>query len=225
MIDGGPNTNSMLLPFGTFIAPHGFLVVFPSSNTPIFHNTETYLRRLLINGVVIDQVTLPMLGTDQSYARIPDGALVWQVTGTPTIGTSNDPASPLPTPSITPAPTRIPKHHPTKGSATGSATGGTNQKATKNRASNTIDTTTNDTAGQPATADGTQPAWGYLQLPPGSSSSPEATTSANTSDSTTATSPPSTADNADLPRKVLLTSLAVVLACVLFLCWRRFKPT
>jgi len=31
--------------------------------------------------------------------------------------------------------------------------------------------------------------------------------------------------SADVPRKVLFSSLAVVLAGVLFLCWRRFKPT
>jgi hypothetical protein len=75
--DTGPNTLPFYLPLGAVIAPHGYLVLFPSmfSGTLIKANL-----RLIIAGVTIDQVTIPSLTIDQSYARIPDGSNSWQIT-------------------------------------------------------------------------------------------------------------------------------------------------
>jgi hypothetical protein len=91
-IDTGPNTNAYYLPYGAAIAPYGFLVLFPgvlfSSLFPGTPSPEMTLR-LVIVGVTIDQVTVPTLTPDQSYARIPDGGSTWELTGTPTIDASN----------------------------------------------------------------------------------------------------------------------------------------
>jgi hypothetical protein len=63
------------------IAPHGYLSLFLSvfSGTSINGNGNV---RLLIGGVTIDQINIPSLKLDQSYARIPDGSSSWQVTNT-----------------------------------------------------------------------------------------------------------------------------------------------
>jgi hypothetical protein len=103
-LDSGPNTNAYYLPYGAAIPAHGFLVLFPHTGLT-FARTETNNLRLVIpdttsnQKVVIDQVTVPQLAGDQSYARIYDGAPSWQVTSTPTIDASNTPAgmTPLPT--------------------------------------------------------------------------------------------------------------------------------
>ncbi len=88
VIDSGPNTNAYYFPFDASIAAHGYLVVFPRLTTS-FLSTETPLLRLVIQGVVIDQVIVPTLGPDQSYARTSDGASSWIVTSAPTIDASN----------------------------------------------------------------------------------------------------------------------------------------
>ena len=91
-IDGGPNSPPYYFPLGATIGPNGFLVLFPgvlfSSFFPGTPSPETTLR-LVIGGVTIDQVTVPTLTPDQSYARIPDGGSTWELTGTPTIDASN----------------------------------------------------------------------------------------------------------------------------------------
>ena len=87
-IDSGPNTNPYYFPFAASIAAHGYLVVFPYVNGS-FSATKTSAFRLLISNVVIDQVTVPALGPDQSYARTSDGAPTWEITSTPTIDASN----------------------------------------------------------------------------------------------------------------------------------------
>jgi hypothetical protein len=89
-IDSGPNTNPLFLHSGTAIAAHSFLVIFPFTD-PSFFQTATSTLRLLINNVPVDEVTLPTLAPDQSYARIPDGSTTWQITDTPTIDSSNMP--------------------------------------------------------------------------------------------------------------------------------------
>lgn len=96
-IDSGANTNPFYFPFGASIAAHSYLVVFPRTNTG-FASTETPTLRLVISGVVLDQVTVPALGPDQSYARTSDGASSWGITSTPTIDASNASSFP-PTPS------------------------------------------------------------------------------------------------------------------------------
>ena len=87
-IDSGPNTNPYYFPFAASIAAHSYLVVFPYMSGS-FSTTKTATLRLLISNVVIDQVTVPALGPDQSYARTSDGAPSWAITSTPTIDASN----------------------------------------------------------------------------------------------------------------------------------------
>ena len=91
-LDSGPNSPPYYFPFGATIAPYGFLVLFPgalfSSFFPGTPSPQTTLR-LLIGGAAVDQVTVPTLTPDQSYARIPDGGSTWELTGTPTIDASN----------------------------------------------------------------------------------------------------------------------------------------
>lgn len=87
-LDSGPNTNQYLFPFATSIAAHGYLVVFPYMNES-FASTRTATLRLFISNMVIDQITVPALGPDQSYARTIDGGPAWEITSTPTIDASN----------------------------------------------------------------------------------------------------------------------------------------
>jgi hypothetical protein len=88
-LDSGPNTNQFYLPFGASIAAHGYLVIFPYLNNSDFLMTKTPTFRLVISNVVIDQVAVPALGPDQSYARTVDGGPAWEITSTPTIDASN----------------------------------------------------------------------------------------------------------------------------------------
>ena len=93
--DTGPNSLASYLPLGAAIAPHGYLVLFPSANmgTLVIHAN----LRLVIAGVIIDQVNIPALPADQSFARIPDGSNFWRITNTPTIDTRNMALQVIPT--------------------------------------------------------------------------------------------------------------------------------
>ena len=96
----GPNTSVYHFPLGAAIAAHGYLVLFPAiySDTSIIGAN----LHLLIAGVTIDQVTVPALPVDQSYARIPDGSNTWRVTNTPTIDANNMAPQLSPTPPSSP---------------------------------------------------------------------------------------------------------------------------
>ncbi|MBV9709878.1 MAG: hypothetical protein JO011_03045 [Ktedonobacteraceae bacterium] len=214
-IDGGPGTSSMYLPFGSAIAAHGFLTIFPDKRL-IFPNgaPETFTRRLLFNGNVIDQVTIPSnLGEDQSYARIPDGASKWVITNTPTIGSSNV---------LPPKPVRTPKSATTKKKSRSSKTSAKSKNKTLSSKAASIYAGTTITGEDNTSPDasGVQPAWRQLQLPAGASS-PPTTSAAASPDDTTATSPPANNTGGDAPRNVLLTGLTVVSACALLWWWRR----
>ena len=82
------NTAVYYLPFGASIAAHGYLVLFPYTNSS-FRETSTPTLKLVISNVVVDQVAVPLLGPDQSYARTADGASTWQISTLPTIDASN----------------------------------------------------------------------------------------------------------------------------------------
>jgi hypothetical protein len=223
IFDNGSGTSPSRLPFGAAIAAHGFLVIFPEIGG-VFPRAKQLLR-LLFNGNVIDQVLIPPTWVnDQSYARIPDGGKDWRVTSTPTIDASNTP------PAVTPTPTRSPTAtNPGVGkqrAAPGSSTVGSNTVSSST--TGTTGVTSKNADGQPAPSNGVQPAWNGLQMPSSSNtSSPVATTPTDIAPDTTPAAPAAlTADNsADVPRKVLFSSLAIVVAGVLFLCWRRFRPT
>ena len=119
-LDTGSSTNAFYLPFGTAIAAHGFLVLFPFYN-PNFRPGPSMTFRLIIGSTVIDQVAVPTLGPDQSYARTTDGGPNWQITASPTIDASNG------TPQSTPPPTQG-----SGGGISGSGTPATPQSAIAN---------------------------------------------------------------------------------------------
>lgn len=217
-IDSGLNTTAYYLPFSAAIAAHGFLVLFPRIEIG-FSATETSTLRLMIGAVTIDQVQVPQLAGDQSYARIPDGANMWQVTDTPTIDASNNvsqtTSSPTPTPqatssstpqttsSPTPYATSLPPPHATPTSTSHGHRGHGNSKG-------------------PPLVTGTQPAWGNLGLP-AHASTPTGNLSSHKLPALSS-SPRTTSDSMALPRQIALTLLAVSLALTLLWCWRLFKP-
>jgi hypothetical protein len=193
-IDSGPNTNPFYFPFGASIAAHSYLVVFPRTNQG-FTSTETSTLRLVISNVVLDQVTVPPLLADQSYARTSDGASSWGVTSTPTIDASNASSFP-PTPSSS------------SGSGTGSGTG-------------TIPTG----ATTPSMISGTQTVWQKLSIamltptPTISLVKTKITLAPNTSPAT----PTTTTTGLDVIHRIILTILVIALGFTLFWGWRVFR--
>ena len=198
-LDGGPNTNAFLFPFGAAIAPHSFLAIFPIERLQPFQPSASRDLRLLISGIVVDEVTVPLLSPDTSYARIPDGSASWQITTTPSIATAN---VLLPLPTKTPVTSSATK---TTSTSTPPATA-TTRSSTKAQGT-LLPTTTH-------LASGTQPAWKNVQMP---------TTSILTSftplaDHSTSLVPSPSApnsNNVDLPKHIILTLLSVSLALVL----------
>lgn len=194
-LDSGPGTNAYYLPSGAAIPAHGFLVLFPRTNSA-FVATETPYLRLVIADVttnqkaIIDQVTVPQLASDQSYARTYDGAASWQLTSTPTIDASNGSSQTTPVATST-----TPSYR--KGSPT---SGGSSNKA--------------------AVVSGTQPSWNKLHLP-----TPTSTSVVNVPPRTSSSPAPPSSDGIDIPRRIILTTLLVVLALTLFWCWRLFTRT
>lgn len=214
IIDSGPTTNAYYFPLGASIAAHGFLVLFPRTNAS-FIATETSTLRLVISGVVVDQVPVPQLGPDQSYARTADGASSWQTTSTPTIDASNISLQATPPPTPIPA-TPTATFTSTKGHSSGS--GGTHGGTGTGRSIGTSTSSTyggNDTK---ALDNGVQPVWHNLQLPTVTS-----TPTTSISPTTLSSSSPQSMTGLDLPRRIALTLLVVVLASALFWCWRVFR--
>ncbi len=191
--DSGPNTATFHFPFGAAIAAHGYLVVFPDVYSGML-NAGTNLR-LTIGGTAIDQVSVPALAIDTSYARIPDGSANWQITTNPTIDASNL-SSTQATP--TPVSTKRSGSHGS-GSSGGSSSGGNGYSSST-----------------PTVVSGNQPGWAKLQMPALASTTPVTT-------SPLATSPTSPTSAGDVPRRILLTALLVALALSLFWCWKLFK--
>ncbi len=179
------------LPLGAVIAPHGYLVLFPS----VFSGTLSIKATLRLNiaGVTIDQVNVPSLPTDQSYARIPDGSNFWQITNTPTIDSSNMASQ------VTPV-----------ASSTNQGSGGNGSGGNSN------------TTSTPAPGTGTQPAWSNLQLPMQvTATSSTNSNPATFTISPTPSAPVS--NGWDTPHRILLTVLATALVLMLFWCWRLFR--
>ncbi len=133
-LDSGPNTTIYYLPFGSAIPAHGFLVVFPRT-VGNFAPEPAPTIRLMIASTTIDEVKVPQLAADQSYARLTDGASKWQVSSTPTIDASNNSSAVSSTPTST--------------STSAGQKGHTNGNGNNNA----------------PFASGTQPAWSKLQLP------------------------------------------------------------
>src|SRR5579875_1550480 len=109
-LDNGPGSKTYILPFGSDIPAHGFLVIFPNGNLVLDGTSPTL--RLMFPGTVIDEITLPtQIPLDTSYARLTDGSVNWQICPLPTIDASNTPPpAPTPTPAATQTPARAPTH-------------------------------------------------------------------------------------------------------------------
>ncbi len=190
--DDGPNAFAFAFPFGAAIAAHGYLVLFPDASIGIL-NAGSNLR-FMIGNTVIDQVSIPALATDTSYARIPDGSTNWQITTNPTIDTSNQAST-----QVAPTPTRVPTKTSGNGSSGYSSSG--SGKTT------------------PRLVTGKQPGWGKLQLPAGSTTA----TPASNSPLVTSPAASPTASAWDMTRSIVLTVLVVGLALSLFWCWKLFS--
>lgn len=195
-LDNGNEDMSFHFPFGSDIAAHGYLVVFPETyvldNTLLDGNTV----RLLFGGTtIIDLVSTPALPADNTYARIPDGSTNWQITSNPTIDASN-----LASKQVAPTPTKVPTKTPGSSSSSGYGPG------------NTANPT-------PTHITGKQPAWGKLQLPATNSTTTSTTNSPLVASPTT--SPPASPWNT--PRRILLTVLVVALVLSLFWCWKLYS--
>ncbi|GAC1378867.1 MAG: hypothetical protein NVS4B7_10470 [Ktedonobacteraceae bacterium] len=201
VLDSGPYTNAFYFPFGASIAAHGFLVLFPRTSAS-FVATETATLRLVINGMAVDQVTVPQLGPDQSYARTSDGASTWQITSAPTIDASN--TSPQVTPTPTTAATSIKGYSGSSGNTRGGISSGTGSSTYNGNYKKIL-------------ANGVQPQWHNLQLPTVTS-----TAISNITPTTLSLPSPSATAGLDLPQRIALTLLVIVLALTLFWCWRIF---
>src|SRR5690348_9692106 len=193
--DDGPNTFAFAFPFGAAIAAHGYFVLFPAHYIGIL-NAGSNLR-FIIGNTVIDQVSIPALASDTSYARIPDGSANRQITTNPTIDTSNQSST-----QAAPTPTRVPTKT-SSGSSNGSSGNGSSGSGNTTRKLVT----------------GKQPDWGKLQLPVTNASATPASNSPLVA--SPATSPAASAW--DVPRRILLTVLVVALAISLFWCWKVFS--
>ena len=204
-IDTGPNTQPYYLPLGAAIAAHGYLVLFPAMYTNTL--TAGTTLRLVISTVVIDQMIVPSLGLDQSYARVPDGANSWQITNTPTIDASNTSlqaqATPTSLSTTTSSSTYIRSGRGSSSGYNGTTTGRSSTKIVS----------------------GVQPKWNILQLPGTVTISNSTDTTTNTSSQTSSPpiSSPTASSSIDISHLLLMALLGVALAVVLFWCWRLFS--
>jgi hypothetical protein len=154
---------------------------------------------------VIDQVSIPGLGINDSYARIPDGSSNWGITTTPTIDARNIETSSTTTPTAKPT---ISSTQGTTVSTVSSGPGGSGS-----------------THPTPVLATGTQPAWNKLSFPPATTAA-SSTASFDNSPLVNTPSPASTGSQAgmqDMQHRILLTALLVLLAGALFWCWKVYS--
>ncbi len=210
-LDTGPQTPPFLLPLSSALPAHGFLVVFPDSQ--FFFPNAPFTLRLLFNGsVLIDEVNVPLLNSDESFARTSDGAPVWHSTTAPTLGSSN-------APSLQSSPPSTPKTaSPTASSSASQRT----RPGGETAASSSQATPT------PAIT-GTQPAWDTLRLPSSSATATglsDANRPALSSSSSSSTLPPQEAESssgAGFVHLAVVAGLVLALAASCFWCWRLFR--
>ncbi len=206
-IDSGPNTQAYTFPFGSVIVAHGFFVVFPFMDANFvpgyFNNPQPLTLRLNLEYTPFDQVTVPVLSSDLSYARTTDGGDKWEVTSQPTIDSSN--VLPLATakPTVKAKATASTHKHKAKAKKQ-RVKKGTKGKAARGGGSNT-DTSKNVMSVE-------QPTWQQMHLPasnlpvsaPGqTNAAPQNVVSTNLA-------------GLSLTQKIILTLVAVVLTLSLF---------
>jgi hypothetical protein len=207
-LDSGPNTRISYLPLGSTIAPHGYLTVFSQLQSVYFNVPETdHTLRLLVSGVVVDEVNVPHLEPNISYARVPDGSPNWQLSANPTINASNN---------MLPTPTATSQQHKNSGGTSRQGKNSSGNGSANRGSGNTADTAS---TGSSQDTQGVQPTWSTLRFP--TSSSPSAVTDETAADSSTPTNPPSASpDNRDTPKIIVTVLLIIALALTLFWCWR-----
>jgi hypothetical protein len=207
--DDGPNTFRFYLPFGAAIAPYGFLVVFPNSAAGSTLLAGSNLRLMFAaSSTAIDEVSIPGLAVNDSYARIPDGSPTWDITTTPTIDSSN-----IETSSVKPTPTTS-----TSSSGSGSSNGSSGSGASVGSGSSSGSAQGTTT---PTLVTGTQPAWNRLSLP--SSTPAAATPTTFVVNSPLVNTPSSGSSGADTQRRILLTALLILLAGSILWCWKVYS--
>ncbi len=201
------STTGYLLPIGSYIAAHDFLVLFPFTSNPHF-NTSTKSITLRIDGVQSDPtLNVPQLEADQSYARTSDGTGDWQRCNTPTINASNSIQQATPTSEA---------DDPSSGSGHGSPTH-TSQTKHKGKTSSGTSTANegSDDSTIPSRGNSQQPIrWQQLQK----LETPQAVAPAQSSSST-----PSTANSVVPDHRLLLSLLFIALVATLYWCWRLFR--
>ncbi|WP_052888863.1 hypothetical protein [Thermogemmatispora carboxidivorans] len=213
-LDTGPQTPLFLLPLSSVLPAHGFLVVFPDSQ--FFFPNVPFTLRLLFNGsAVIDEVNVPLLNSDESFARISDGAPVWHSTTDPTPGSSN-------APSLQPSPP------PTSKAASPTASSSSSQRT---RSGGTAASSSQATPTPAIT--GTQPAWDTLRLPSsaatatgtatGTSDADRSALSSLSSSSSMTPQEEESTSGAGFVHLVVVAGLALALVASCFWCWRLFR--
>ena len=110
--DDTPGGTQTTIPTGSIIAPHTVLAV--TITSAILNNTGDSAVLLDTNGTQVDRIDFGVLKSNESMARIPDGA-TFIIKGTASIGTLNATATTIATtvPSATATATAIPNDSPT----------------------------------------------------------------------------------------------------------------
>lgn len=90
-------------PAGSLIPAQGFLVIVVDDTTESGFGIssggeDVWLES--VSGTVVDNATIPALGVDSSYARIPDGGTTWMIVSPPTKGAANDTTAPVTVPVV-----------------------------------------------------------------------------------------------------------------------------
>ncbi|HEY63693.1 MAG TPA: hypothetical protein G4O02_03900 [Caldilineae bacterium] len=98
--DGG--STPYVIPPGTQLAPHGFIVFFRSQTGLALNNAADEVRLLAPDGSLRDRLAYSRAQSDVSFARTIDGMGGWTDQYPPSPGRPNQPPTPTPTP--TPAP-------------------------------------------------------------------------------------------------------------------------
>ncbi len=216
-IDTGSNTFQYCLTLGSVIPAHGFFTFFPNpaknNSFPLSFST----LRLLLTSIPVDQVSVPSLPNDVSYARIPDGTGKWQPDINPTINASN---TLLAVPS--PTPTHL---HEKQGSRSKAATHAPKKYARNTKQGNTDTTsqttisTADDENPHPQNDIGKQAQWHNPQFP----SSLASPSTLNTTDDirSTSSSPPMPTEN--IPQNILFSFIGIAGLLSLWWGWRHFS--
>jgi hypothetical protein len=207
-LESGSNTNPFLIT-NTYIPAHGFIVVFPSTDST-FISTLTSTLKLKLNDTLLNQVDLPTspLPQDTSYARIPDGDPSWTIFTAPTIGQSNNPVIATATPQPQKKPTTVATPKTEKKTPTNNSTSKQTQPSSSS---------SSPTSSMKSQMPQLQPNWKAVNLPTQIATSTP--TSTNVSSMADTIHIP---DTPDILKKLAISLLIIALALVLWWCRKLF---